>query len=189
MTKAERKAMSQKGYTAVAEQPLSNLAIKPNESEEGNQMADETRKPVLSTLKGKTRGKNTREIEYQAFDKEKPETLPLTPKEFMDVTGIKAEAELADLLIDGYNLQQYSAASDEIGEFVQDYWDKTFTDQFRLMIRNGSKLMSKTIEETVNLYKPAIEAGWLVRKAQIEADKIKAAAEKLAADEAAKVKA
>jgi hypothetical protein len=50
------------------------------------------------------------------------------------------------------------------------------------MIRNGSKMMSKSIEDTVAMYKPAIDAGWIVRKAEL--DKAKAEADAKAKAEA-----
>lgn len=119
----------------------------------------------LSTKKGKTRGKNPRDIEYQAFDLEKPDTLPKTIKEFMEATGMDAsskstEPELVELLVNGFNDSQYSAASDEIGEFINDAWDKDTQSQFRLAVRNYSKLSGMTIEEAVTLIKPGTDKGW-----------------------------
>jgi len=123
---------------------------------------------TLSTKKGKTRGKNPRDIEYQAFDLEKPDTLPKSVDEFISVTGMdvmKKEDEKAFLeyLIDGYNGAQYSAASDEIGEFINDAWDKDTQAQFRLAVRNFSKLTNKSIEDAVAILKPSIDSAWLAK--------------------------
>jgi len=130
----------------------------------------------LTTKKGSTRGKNPREIEYEAFDLKNPESLPKDMKEFMLVTGVKAEAELLELLISGFNDAQYSAASDEIGEFINDAWDKDYQAQFRLTIRNFSKMSNKSVEDTVLMLKPAIDAGWeakvLAKKAEAEKAKL-----------------
>jgi hypothetical protein len=123
----------------------------------------------LSTKQGKTRGKNPRSIEYEAFDLEQPDTLPKTIKEFMEVTKVEKEPELVELLVNGFNDAQYSAASDEIGEFINDAWDKEYQSQFRLTVRNFSKISGKSIEEVVTMLKPAIDAGWTAKVAAKEA--------------------
>jgi hypothetical protein len=155
---------------------VSNDANVNNTASGENEMADEvvTKKASLVTKKGKTRGKNPRDIEYQAFDLEQPETLPRTYKEFVEVTGLKEEADIVSVLIDGFNQQAYSAASDEIGEFVNDAWDKEFTNQFRLVIRNHSKMTGMGVEETVNLLKPGIEKAWEAKKAKAAEETAKA---------------
>lgn len=118
----------------------------------------------LTKKNGKTRGKNPREITYEAFDLEKPETLPKTLKEFMETTKTTEESAMVGYVVDGFNLAQYSAASDEIGEFINDYWDDDTQGQFRLIVRNYAKAANKSIEEAANLMKPAIEAGFQARK-------------------------
>jgi len=127
----------------------------------------------LSKKQGKTRGKNPREIEYDAFDLEVPENLPKTQAEFMEVTGVKGEVEIVSLLIDGFNASQYSAASDEIGEFIKDEWNKEYQTQFRATIRNYSKMTGQSIEDTVKLLMPAIDAGWVAKKAALAAEAAK----------------
>lgn len=134
---------------------------------EGSVMAETTAPVVTASLskrEGKTRGKNPRPIEYEAFDLEKPETLPTSLQQFMSVTGVKEEKEVLALLIDGFNQNQYAAASDEIGEFINDAWDKDTQAQFRLAVRNTSKLTGQSIEETVAFMKPAIEKGWAAKQ-------------------------
>jgi hypothetical protein len=142
-------------------------AMTPKPSTNGDTMADETvkieRRPALSTKQGSTRGKNPRKIEYQAFDLEKPETLPQTITEFMDVSGVKDQNEIVALLVDGFNASQYSAASDEIGEFLNDAWDKDTQGQFRLAVRNMMKLTGFEVEQVVNMLKPAIDKAWVER--------------------------
>lgn len=124
---------------------------------------------------GKTRGRNPRDIEYQAFDVENPDSLPKTMEEFVQVTGKGSLEELLEYLVAGFNYSAYSAASDEIGEFVKDEWSKEYQAQFRITIRNFSKVSQQSIEEVVEMLMPAIDKGW----AKIVADK-KAEAEKLA---------
>jgi hypothetical protein len=167
-----------RGYKPAIKQDNDTSQLSGVITEGKNTMADETktveRKVTLVTKKGKTRGKNPRDIEYQAFDLEQPETLPRTYKEFVEVTGLKEEADIVSVLIDGFNQQAYSAASDEIGEFVNDAWDKEFTNQFRLVIRNHSKMTGMGVEETVNLLKPGIEKAWEAKKAKAAEETAKA---------------
>lgn len=134
-------------------------------------------KVALSVKKGSTRGKNPREIEYMAFDLGKVETLPTTLEEFNKVTGTKDIKTLLEYLIGGYNDAMYSAASDEIGEFINDAWDKDTQNQFRLAVRNYSKLTASSIEDAVQLIKPGVDKAWVAKVAKAEAD-AKAEAEK-----------
>lgn len=135
----------------------------------GNVVREDGTMANLVTKKGRTRGKNPRDIEYQAFDLESPDSLPKTMGEFSEVTKVTEEKDFLELLIAGFNDSQYSAASDEIGEYVQDYWDKDYQNQFRLTVRNFSKISGKTIEETVDMLKMAIDAGWDKRVAEKKA--------------------
>lgn len=155
----------------VRKQAGNSPSPKPTESD----IMENVHVAVLTTAKGKTRGKNPREIEYERFDREKNDNLPKTIKEFMEATGVKDEPALVDYLIDGFNDAQYSAASDEIGEFINDAWDKETQGQFRLAVRNFSKLSGKSIEDTVTMLKPAIEAGWLAKQEKLAAAKVEAA--------------
>lgn len=113
---------------------------------------------------GQTRGKSPSVITWEAFDLEIPESLPTTPKEFMDMTGTKDEKELTALLIDGFNSAAYSQASDEIGEFVEDYWDKDTVAQFRVVVRTYAKGAGMSIEDSVGLIKPGFEKAFQTRK-------------------------
>lgn len=117
---------------------------------------------------GQTRGKNPSVISWDYFDTDSKDTLPESIKEFADVTGIKKESELVAYLIDGFNGAQYSAASDEIGEYLDDSWDKETAAQFRLVIRNMSRMTGASIEDTVKMLKPGIQAAF-ESKAKAEA--------------------
>ena len=143
----------QEGQEAQGKAPKSGVTTSVVKREDGT-MAK------LVTKNGRTRGKNPRDITYEAFDLEQPDTLPKSMQEFVEVTGKSEEKDLLELVISGYNDAAYSAASDEIGEFVMDYWDQDYKNQFRLTIRNFSKISGKTIDETVEMLKSAIDAGW-----------------------------
>lgn len=130
-------------------------------------MADDKVAVVVGLVdkEGSTRGKNPRKIVYKAFDVSNPDTLPKSMREFMDLTKSVnsdkefTQPEILEYTIAGFNAAQYAAASDEIGEFIPDSWDKETASQFRLAVRNTSKLTGLDIEETVNMLKPAIEKG------------------------------
>lgn len=125
-------------------------------------MADETKteapKVELIDKQGKTRGKNPRDITFKILS-----AIPTSIKNFMEVTGTKTEPEVCEYLYEGFNLLQYSAASDEIGEFINDAWDKDTQAQFRLAVRNYSKLTAMSIEDTVNLIKPGVDKAFTAR--------------------------
>jgi hypothetical protein len=122
---------------------------------------------------GQTRGKSPSVITWEAFDLEKPETLPADFPEFADLSGLSAMAETErdkthlSYCIDGYNDAQYSQASDEIGEYVEDYWDKDTQGQFRVVIRNYAKVTGMSIEDAVVNLKPSIDAAFKARKAAL----------------------
>lgn len=145
--------------------------LSPKEDTMANEVVEvkTERKASLSTKQGSTRGKNPRKIEYLAFDLEKPDTLPLSVTEFMEVTGVKEQPEIVALLVDGFNASQYSAASDEIGEYINDAWDKDTQAQFRLAVRNMMKLTGFEVEQVVNMLKPAIEKAFVERVAKAKA--------------------
>lgn len=117
---------------------------------------------------GQTRGKNPSVITWEAFDLEKPDSLPTDIKEFMEVTKINDQKEILGYIIDGFNGSAYSQASDEIGEYINDSWDKETQSQFRLAVRNYSKLAGVGIEDAVNLIKPGLEKAF---QAKLEAAK------------------
>jgi len=107
---------------------------------------------------GQTRGKNPKVISWEAFDDSKPETLPSSLSDFMDITKTSDEKVIVQFLIDGYNDAQYTAASDPIAEYVNPTWTDEVQRQFRLVVRNYSNATGVTIEDAVALIKPGIEA-------------------------------
>jgi len=107
---------------------------------------------------GQTRGKNPQMVTWEAFDLSKPETLPATLTEFMDITKTQDEKLIVGYLLDGYNDAQYTAASDPIAEYVDATWSEDVQRQFRLVVRNYSVATGVSIEDAVNLIKPGIVA-------------------------------
>lgn len=103
---------------------------------------------------GQTRGKNPLVITWEAFDESKPETLPTTIPQFMEVTGVKDEPTLVSYLIGGYNDAAYTAASDPLAEFVDYSWPPEAQAQFRLVVRNYSRGAGVSLEDAVVLIKP-----------------------------------
>lgn len=106
---------------------------------------------------GRTRGKGSVVIKYEKFDDSKPETLPTSIQQFMDVTGKKDEPSLVSYLIAGYNEELYTAASDPLAEFVDATWPSEAQTQFRLVVRNYARGAQVSLEDAVNLIKPGFE--------------------------------
>lgn len=103
---------------------------------------------------GQTRGKNPLIIEWEAFDESKPDTLPKSIQEFMEVTQVKDEPSLVSYLIGGYNDAAYTAASDPLAEYVEATWPPDAQAQFRLVVRNYSRGAQVSLEDAVALIKP-----------------------------------
>lgn len=103
---------------------------------------------------GQTRGKNPVVITWEAFDESKPDTLPTTIQQFMDVTTVKDEPSLVSFLIAGYNDSAYTAASDPLAEYVDPSWPADAQTQFRLVVRNYSRGAMVSLEDAVGLIKP-----------------------------------
>lgn len=130
-------------------------------------MADETKEaPKVETPKvelidkaGKTRGKNPRDITFKVLS-----AIPTSIKQFAEVTNTQTEPEICEYLFEGFNSLQYAAASDEIGEFINDAWDKDTQNQFRLAVRNYSKMTGFSIEDAVNLIKPGLDKAWAAKQ-------------------------
>lgn len=127
--------------------------------------ADETNKDrsgVGTRVKvGATRGKNPQAISFEAFDESKPDTLPTSLQNFMDVTkafGGDTEKTILDWLIVGFNDAQYTDASDPLAEYIEASWPADVQKQFRLVVRNYSNATGVSIEDAVKLIKPGIEA-------------------------------
>lgn len=114
---------------------------------------------------GQTRGKNPQVISWEAFDDSQPETLPASLSEFMEISKVSDEKEIVSMLIDGFNAQAYTAASDPIAEYVNAAWPDDVQKQFRLVVRNYSNATGASIEDAVALIKPGIEAAQAKAKA------------------------
>jgi len=110
---------------------------------------------------GQTRGKNPQVITWEAFDESKPDTLPGSVQEFLTLTDTKDEKVYLQYLIDGFNSNQYSAASDPIAEFVNPAWPDEIQKNFRLVVRNYAAGANVSIEDAVALIKPGIQASQL----------------------------
>lgn len=106
----------------------------------------------LRVMVGATRGKNTQNIKYEAFDESKPDTLPGSIAEFASVTNITEESKLVEFLITGFNDFQYKQASDPIAEFVNAAWPDDVKLAFRTSVRNYAKAMEEPIDEVAKLF-------------------------------------
>lgn len=110
---------------------------------------------------GFTRGRNTQPISYEGFDENLPKTLPVSIQEFLSLTGINVndEARIVGLLIDGYNAEQYTLASDPIAEFVNPAWPADVQKSFRMAVRAYASATNGSIEDAVAVIKPGIDKG------------------------------
>lgn len=103
---------------------------------------------------GQTRGKNPMVISWEAFDESKPDTLPTSIQQFMEVTNVKDEPSLTSFLIGGLNDANYTAASDPLAEYVEVTWPQEAQTQFRIVVRNYSRGAQVSLEDAVTLIKP-----------------------------------
>jgi hypothetical protein len=118
---------------------------------------------------GSTRGRGTQEIKWQAFDTDKPETLPTSVPNLTEIIGITDAKKLLSFLIDGVNDYLYRQASDPIAEYVNPAWDDETKLKFRTIVRNYSSSAEVSIEDTVALMKPGIEKVFAAKQAAIAA--------------------
>lgn len=117
--------------------------------------ANATRTGIGTRMKvGRTRGKGSIVIKYEQFDESKPDTLPTSIPQFMEVTKENNESVLLGYLIAGYNEALYTAASDPLAEFVEPTWPAEVQTQFRLVVRNYSRGANVPLEDAVALIKP-----------------------------------
>ena len=112
------------------------------------------------TFVSMTRGKASTEVQYEGFDTDQPKTLPESMDEFLTLAGAALgndikEPLLVSYMIDGFNSAQYDAASDETAEYVETTWSDTVQKSFRDVVRNFAKNNGLSIEDAVNLIKPA----------------------------------
>lgn len=132
----------------------------------------------LVTIKGKTKGKSTREVEYKGvgkFVKEQEEkrdendkivkgedgkpvmvdTLRLVTagvctnvKDAMEIEKGDTQAFLDNWAV-GYNLSAFRAVSDILSEYIRPSWSTTDVAAFRLAVNNLVKLPGITLEKAV----------------------------------------
>jgi hypothetical protein len=123
---------------------------------------NDTRSGVGTRVRvGQTRGKNPVVITWDAFDDSKPDTLPTSITQFLEVTKLdpaKDEKTIVDFLIGGFNDAAYTAASDPLAEFVDYSWPADAQTQFRLVVRNYSRGANVSLEDAVALIKPGFAA-------------------------------
>lgn len=113
---------------------------------------------------GKTRGKGSVVIKWERFDDTKPETLPTSIQQFMDITGKKDEPSLVGYLIAGFNEENYTAASDPLAEFVDYSWPPEAQTQFRTVVRNYARGANVALEDAVSLIKPGFDKQFSAKK-------------------------
>jgi hypothetical protein len=143
------------------------LELEREQMETAAQSENAKRSGVGTRIKvGSTRGKATQNIKYEFFDESQPDTCPKTVEQFVSITGIKANSELCELLIVGYNDKQYTEASDPIAEFVNPAWPDDVKLQFRTVVRNLAKMQNITISEASDLVKPGTEKKFLASQAK-----------------------
>lgn len=148
----------------MANEVVETEKVNPFEAEV--EKANAERKGVgLRMFTGYTRGRSTSAIKWEAFDTDKPDTLPTSPKQFAEVTGITDSAKILTFMIEGYNLYQYRQASDPIAEFVNPAWDDDTKLKFRTVVRNYANVTGTSIEDTVALMKPGVEKAFAARSA------------------------
>lgn len=123
------------------------------------EVANKSREGVGTRLRvGRTRGKGSMVITWEAFDDALPETNPKSIQQFMEITGKKDETSLVNYLIAGFNEENYTAASDPLAEFVDPTWPTEAQTQFRLVVRNYSRGAVVPLEDAVKLIKPGFVA-------------------------------
>jgi len=142
----------------MADETVKEVEKTDEEREKAQKVADEynAKQSGIGTRRmvGRTRGKGSMVVSWDAFDDSKPETLPATIANFMEVTGVKDEPSLVGFLISGYNENAYTSASDPLAEYVDPSWPAEAQTQFRLVVRNYSRGTNTPLEDAVNLIKP-----------------------------------
>lgn len=134
-----------------------NPALKAKQDEAKAVNASRTGKGTRVRV-GQTRGRNPQVVSFEVFEESLPETLPADLNEFMNLSKVSDEKVIVSMLIDGYNAQSYTTASDPIAEFVDPSWDEEVRKNFRTVIRNYASGANVSIEDAVALIKPGIVA-------------------------------
>jgi len=114
----------------------------------------------LLTIKAKTRGKNTREVEYKGIGKfvgEGDEQRLVTSgvltdiKDALSLVGGEMQQVLDNFAV-GFNLEAYKQVSDALADYIEDYWDDAQIKAFRLSV-NSLKALGMEIEKAVEIAK------------------------------------
>lgn len=114
----------------------------------------------LVTIKAKTRGKNTREVEYKGIGKfvgEGEEKRLVTDgvltsiEDAVALVGGEMQRVLDNFAV-GFNLNAYKEVSDPLAEFIEDYWDDKQVSQFRLSV-NSLRAIGMDLEKAVDIAK------------------------------------
>ncbi len=119
---------------------------------------------------GSTRGKGSQVITWEAFDRSKPETLPIDLEEFITLSKTdktNPEPALVNYLIEGYNSLAETAASDPVAEFVDQSWPDEIQTRFKVTVKGYAGMTGVSIEDAVTLMRPGIVA-------KVAADKLAA---------------
>jgi hypothetical protein len=153
-SKTESKANDVMGFEAVPQTPTE---------------PEVTKETALALIEreGKTRGKYSKDIKYKQLNR-----VPNTQKEFMDLVTT-SEADICEYLYRGYNDARYSEAADEIGEFINDSWDKATQDSFRVTVRGMMKMTGLPVEQVSTLIKPSVEKAWAEKQAKLASEPVK----------------
>ena len=113
---------------------------------------------------GATRGKGSQVIDYEIFDESKPDTMPGSVEEFLNILAkaqdgkAVSETEMLSYLVDGFNAQSYTNASDPIAEHIDASWPEGIQKAFRANIRSYMQMVpGLSVEDVVALVKPAIQ--------------------------------
>lgn len=112
----------------------------------------------LRVLVGQTRGRSTAVVSYEGFDEKDKSSIPQSLSEFMDLSSVTDEPRIVSYLIDGFNADQLSTASDPTNAFVEADWSDDVQKQFKFVIRNYVAGTGVSIEDAVNLIKPGFSA-------------------------------
>lgn len=142
----------------MSDEQKSELQVEREKFEKEAEAENNSRSGVgLRVMVGATRGRQTQNIKYEAFDTSKPDSLPSSLQEFTETVKISDEAMLLSFLIDGFNDYQYRQASDPIAEFVNPVWPDEIKLAFRTSVRNYAKAAEVSIEEAANLLRPGLD--------------------------------
>lgn len=114
---------------------------------------------------GATRGKGSQVISYEVFDESKPDTMPSSVQEFLDILSKAnegksvSETEMLSYLVDGFNAQSYTNASDPIAEHIDASWEPKVQTAFRSAVRGYVTATGVSVDDAVALIKPGIVKG------------------------------